>query len=150
MLNSNAPDRKEFELPPRQHWRKDAATMKTSMSLAPASLPPITGALVAGIAFGFLRAAVAQTQPSPQQTAATLDRMIAEHKSQQELAQYVFDTHGCKSCHTVGQNGKLGFTSRGQQVGQGFEGCIRLLTAMNVIAQLPDNRRSADPQGSTL
>lgn len=102
------------------------------------------GALVVGIAFGFLRAAVGQTQPSPQQTAATLDRMIAAHKSQQELAQYVFDTHGCKSCHTVGQNGKLGFTSRGQQVGQGFEGCIRLLTAMNVIAQVPDNRRSAD------
>lgn len=102
------------------------------------------GALVAGIAFGFLIVAVAQTQPSPQRTAAALDRMIAAHKSQQELAQYVFDTHGCKSCHTVGQNGKLGFTSRGQQVGQGFEGCTRLLTAMNIIAQVPDNRRSAD------
>jgi hypothetical protein len=68
--------------------------------------------------------------------------MIAAHKSQQELAQYVFDTHRCKSCHTVGQNGKLGFTSRGQQVGKGFEGCIALLTAMNLIAQVSDERRS--------
>jgi cytochrome c551/c552 len=95
-------------------------------------------------AFGLSGAAPAQAQPSPQQTAATLDRMAAAHKSQQELAQYVFDTHGCKSCHTVGQNGKLGFTSRGLQVGRGFEGCISLLTAMNLIAQVPDSRRSAD------
>jgi parallel beta-helix repeat protein len=99
--------------------------------------------LVSAIAFGLLQQkAVAQSKPSPQQTAATLDRMIAGHKSQQELAQYVFDTHGCKSCHTVGQNGKLGFTSRGQEAAGNFEGCIRLLTDMNRIAQAPENRRS--------
>ncbi len=84
-----------------------------------------------------------QSQPSPQQTAATLDRMIAAHKSQQELAQYVFDTHGCKDCHTVGQNGKLGFTSRGRQAAGDFQGCIRLLTDMNLIAQTPESRRSS-------
>ena len=101
------------------------------------------GALVSAIAFGLSHTAAAQTQPSPQQTAATLDRMIAAHKSQQELAQYVFDTHGCKSCHAVGQNGKLGFTSKGQQVGQDFEGCISMLKAMTLIAEVPDNRRSS-------
>jgi hypothetical protein len=77
-------------------------------------------ALVVAIGFGLSSSALAQTQPSPQQTAATIDRMIAAHKSQQELAQYVFDTHGCKSCHTMGQNGKLGFTPRGQQNWAGF------------------------------
>ena len=92
---------------------------------------------------GVSQSAVAQASPSPQQTGATLDRMIAAHKSQQELARYVFDTHGCQSCHTVGQNGKLGFTARGKQVGQGFEGCISLLTAMNLIAQVPASQRSA-------
>ena len=69
--------------------------------------------------------------------------MIAAHKSQQELAKYVFDTHGCKSCHSVGQNGKLGFTSRGQQVGQDFEGCISMLKTMTLVAEVPDNRRSS-------
>jgi hypothetical protein len=99
--------------------------------------------LLAGLIFGLLQQkAIAQAKPSPQQTAATLDRMIAAHKTQQELAQYVFDTQGCKSCHTVGQNGKLGFTSRGQQAAGNFEGCIRLLTDMNRIAQAPENRRS--------
>ena len=99
--------------------------------------------LSAALLLGLLPAASVQAQPSPQQTAATLDRMTAAHKSQQELAQYVFDSHGCKSCHTVGQNGKLGFTARGKQIGQGFEGCISMLTAMNLIAQVPEGQRSA-------
>lgn len=98
----------------------------------------IAAVTMLGLSLGW----AAETQPPPQQTSATLDRMVAAHKSQQELAQYVFDTHGCKSCHTVGQNGKLGFTARGRQVGQDFEGCISMLTAMNLIAQVPDNQRS--------
>ena len=77
-------------------------------------------------------------------TSAALDKMIAAKKSQKELAQYVFDNHGCKSCHTVGENGKLGFTDKGKQLTNGFEGCIRMLTAMNVIAQVARNQRSAD------
>jgi cytochrome c2 len=85
-----------------------------------------------------------QKQPSPQATSSVLDKMIAAHKSQKELAQYVFDTHGCKTCHTVGEGGKLGFTERGKQLTNGFEGCIRMLTAMNLIAQVPANQRSAD------
>jgi cytochrome c551/c552 len=84
-----------------------------------------------------------QSQPlTAQQSAAALDRMIAAHKDQEQLAQYVFNTHGCKSCHVLGQNGKLGFTTRGQQVGKDFEGCIRLLTDMNQIVEVPDTRRS--------
>jgi hypothetical protein len=56
----------------------------------------------------------AQTQPSAQRNAATLDRMLAANKSQQELARSVFDTYGCNGCHAIGQEGKLGFTSRGK------------------------------------
>jgi cytochrome c551/c552 len=92
-----------------------------------------------GILFGM----AALGQSSPKTTAATLDRMTAAGKSPRELAQYVFNTHGCKRCHTVGENGKLGFTERGKQIGKGFEGCISMLTAMNLIAQVPDAQRSA-------
>jgi cytochrome c2 len=84
------------------------------------------------------------TPPSPETTSAALDKMIAAKKSQKDLAQYVFDNHGCKTCHTVGENGKLGFTEKGKQLTNGFEGCIRMLTAMNVIAQMPASQRSAD------
>ena len=90
--------------------------------------------------------AQSQAQPTVQQTSATLDKMMAEHKSQQQMAQYVFDTHGCKACHTVGQNGKLGFTAKGKQTAGGFEGCIRLLTDMTVIAQTPERQLSAQQQ----
>ena len=90
-------------------------------------------------------AALAQatkSQTSAQASSATLDRMVAAGKSQQELATYVFDTHGCKSCHTIGHDGKLGFTEKGKERAQGFEGCIRMLTAMTVVVQLPENKRS--------
>ena len=72
-----------------------------------------------------------------------LDQMIAAGKSNQELAQYVFETHGRKNCHTVGHDGKLGFTKKGEERAQGFEGCISSLKAMSIIAKVPENQRSA-------
>lgn len=83
-------------------------------------------------------------QSAAQATSATLDQMIAAHKSPRELAEYVFDTHGCKSCHNVGQDGKLGFTPRGEQAARGYEGCISLLTAMKSISEVPEDKRSAE------
>jgi cytochrome c2 len=80
-------------------------------------------------------------QPSSQNSSATLDRMIAAGKSQRELARYVFNTHGCKTCHTMGHDGKLGFTDLGKQKAKGFEGCISMLTAMTVIVQVPEDQR---------
>jgi hypothetical protein len=65
-------------------------------------------------------------------------------KSPDELAAYVFDHHGCKGCHTLGQGGKLGFTDRGKEVGKNFEGCISLLTSMNVIAQTKAANRTEE------
>ena len=100
-------------------------------------------ALLAVTLYGIVATrANAQSHPTPQQTSATLDRMAAAHKGPQEIAQYVFDTQGCKSCHTLGQSGKLGFTARGRQAGADFEGCIRLLTDVAGVAKVPDDRRS--------
>ena len=76
-------------------------------------------------------------------SSATLDQMVADGKTPQELAEYVFDTHGCKSCHTMGHDGKLGYTEKGKQRAAGFEGCINMLTAMTVIVQVPEEKRSA-------
>jgi hypothetical protein len=103
----------------------------------------ICGLLAAAVCTSVLAQQPSKTS-NAQATSAALDRMIAAGKSQRELGQYVFDTHGCNSCHTVGQDGKLGFTAKGKQLTQGFEGCIRTLTAMNLIAQVPDNQRSPD------
>ncbi len=86
----------------------------------------------------------AQQRQTPQATSAALDKMTAAGKSEREQAQYVFDHHSCNGCHTAGEHGKLGFTQKGQQLSAGFEGCIRSLTAMNLIAQVPVGQRSAD------
>jgi cytochrome c2 len=83
-----------------------------------------------------------QKNPDP-----TLDRMIAAGRSPEDLGKYVFDTHGCKSCHTIGQGGKLGYTEKGKERAKGFEGCINMLTAMTVIVQVPEEKRSASQRG---
>lgn len=85
----------------------------------------------------------APSQISTQQTPAKLDQMIAAGASPKELAQYVFDSHGCRNCHTMGYDGKLGFTTEGKEKAQGFEGCISTLKAMTIIAKVPEDQRSA-------
>ncbi len=82
-------------------------------------------------------------QPSGQSSVATLDRMIAAKRSPQDLAHYVFDTQGCGNCHTIGHDGKLGYTEKGKERANGFEGCINMLTAMTVIVQVPEDKRSS-------
>jgi len=73
----------------------------------------------------------------------TLDKMIAARKSRHELAQHLFDTHGCKDCHTIGHHGKLGYTTKGEERARGFEGCISTLKAMSIIARVAEDKRSA-------
>jgi cytochrome c551/c552 len=87
-------------------------------------------------------AAASLTVTGQQNQNASLDRMIADGKSPRELARYLFDSHGCKRCHTIGQGGKLGFTEVGKQRATGFEGCIHMLTAMTQIVNVPEQKRS--------
>jgi len=61
-----------------------------------------------------------------------------------QLTKYVFSHQGCDSCHTLSANYQLGLTERGQQVSGKFEGCAGLLTAMNVVGELPPAERSPD------
>ena len=77
-------------------------------------------------------------------SANTLSEDQMSRMSPGPLAKYVFDNQGCRSCHTVSADGKLGFTERGKELGKGFEGCTSLLTAMNVIAQVPQASRTPD------
>ena len=85
-----------------------------------------------------------QPQSSTSASPNTLTDAQMSKMSSDELAHYVFEHHGCNNCHTLGASGKLGFTERGKQVGKGFEGCISLLTSMNVIAQVKSVDRTAE------
>lgn len=87
---------------------------------------------------------VQSTKTSASASPSTLTDAQMSKMSSDELAHYVFEHHACNNCHTFGANGKLGFTARGKQVGKGFEGCISLLTSMNVIAQVKPTDRSTE------
>jgi hypothetical protein len=75
-------------------------------------------------------------------SSAALDRMIAAGKSPRELAQYFFNTQRCNECHTIGSEGKLGFTMKGKERAQGFEGCISTLKAMSIVVKVHEDERS--------
>jgi cytochrome c2 len=116
--------------------------------------------ILAGLGFSFLLIAFSQTgvarsvssgtasqpqsqgQSSPASKTHSGDDMSG--KTPDELAAYVFERHRCNTCHTLGQGGKLGFTDRGKEVSKNFEGCISLLTSMNVIAQVKAANRTAE------
>src|SRR5262245_54561080 len=77
----------------------------------------LRGGIIAALILSFCGVAPAQESPGAQEAAknqhtaastAALDRMVDAGKSPRELAQYLFDSHGCKDCHTIGQQGKLG------------------------------------------
>lgn len=77
----------------------------------------------------------------------SLSHPPAAAQDQAGLTQSVFETRNCKDCHTLSSNGTLGFTESGKQLGQNFEGCSRMLAAMNLIAQVdPDQRSSQQRQ----
>lgn len=97
--------------------------------------------VVSALSLALCDRGAAQNQ-RPAASDVTLNLMIAAGRSPRELGQYVFDTHGCKDCHTVGKEGKLGFTARGTEKAKGFEGCISTLKAMTVIAKVPESQRS--------
>lgn len=133
--------------------------MKTTResSAIPSSLSPdkwtVAIVLAAGISCLLAACSSQRTTPASRESQPTqvaqprlspvvLTDAELSSKSPDELAHYIFAHHGCNNCHTLGKGGKLGFTARGQQVGKNFEGCIRLLTSMNVIAQIKEQNRT--------
>jgi cytochrome c551/c552 len=102
--------------------------------------------LCCGIVAGISAGARAQTaSPNKARSQADLAKMPSN-----DLAKYIFENHGCKSCHTLENNGKFGFTEQGKAVGKGFEGCISLLTSMNVIAQVKGENRTPEEKQKTV
>jgi cytochrome c551/c552 len=86
----------------------------------------------------------APADAAPAKTSRTLDEHAVSGKSPQEAADYVFASYDCNSCHTLGGDGKFGFTARGQQIRGDSEGCVAMLTSMSVIAQVDDSNRTPE------
>jgi len=80
----------------------------------------------------------------PLKTSRTLDERDVAGKSPHEVASFVFASYDCNSCHTLAGDGKFGFTSRGEQLRAGSEGCVSLLTSMSVIAHVNEADRTRE------
>ena len=107
--------------------------------------------ILAGLVLGFVVAASLSLLSRSGIVAASADTLSEAqiaHMSSGALTRYVFDNQGCRSCHTVSTDGKLGFTERGKQLSRGFEGCTSLLSSMNVIAQVPQASRTPDEKAA--
>jgi cytochrome c551/c552 len=85
-------------------------------------------------------AACSSHEPQAPKTLAEYD---ATGKSPEEIAQFVYDNYDCNSCHTLSE-GKFGYSERGQQIRQQSDGCVSLLTSMNVIAQVKESDRTPE------
>ena len=89
-----------------------------------------------------------QITPPPKETSSgsftkTLTDAQMSQMNTDDLAKYIFQEHGCKNCHTLGKAGRLGLTERGIEVSKNYEGCVSLLTSMNLIALRKDAERSS-------
>ena len=87
-----------------------------------------------------IAAACGKKEPPGPKTLAEYD---TTGKSPQEIAQFVFTNYECGGCHTL-SDGKFGYTERGQQIRNQSEGCVSLLTSMNVIAQVKESDRTPE------
>jgi cytochrome c2 len=96
------------------------------------------------IGCGIAARLVAEAQAQSASSSKAMSQSEMAKMPPNDLAKYIYENHGCKTCHTLENNGKFGFTERGKTVGKGFEGCISLLTSMNVIAQVKDENRTAE------
>ena len=84
-----------------------------------------------------------QKPDRPPATVAELQR-VTNAKNPQQIATFIYQSYGCKNCHTLGSGGKFGFTADGEQLKSKSEGCIAMLTAVHGIAAMPEVRRTAE------
>jgi cytochrome c551/c552 len=98
--------------------------------------------IAVGVLFLICLLGCAKRPERPPATLAELQTVTAA-KGPLQIATYIFGNYGCKNCHTLGTEGKFGFTNEGEQLKSKSEGCISMLTAVHGIAAMPEVRRTA-------
>ncbi|MGH9929895.1 MAG: hypothetical protein ACREA9_11820 [Pyrinomonadaceae bacterium] len=74
---------------------------------------------------------------------ASLPAVLTDNtESPVEKAHYVYANYKCEGCHTLNNEGKFGYTARGEELRKTEEGCVGLLTSMGVIAHIPESSRN--------
>jgi cytochrome c551/c552 len=100
-----------------------------------------------------LAAACARSAPAARPATAAEFARATAGMSRTDTVRYVLATYECGSCHTVDRAGNMGYTARGEESralmscckGESAS-CIRLLTAVNTTASIPEADRTPDEQ----
>jgi hypothetical protein len=120
-------------------WLADARTKRKSALGQSGKVRLGTVLVLAGLALVCIAVSVEVLSRSRTPSKAEIAAMNSG-----QLTKYVFGHQGCDSCHTLSPTFQLGLTDKGQPLAKGFEGCAGLLTAMNVVGELPPADRSPD------
>ena len=86
----------------------------------------VSFSIVAGIIY-WQQGAGHDNLPIGAAQATSLLEYDAEGKSPREIAKWIYDNHGCVSCHTLTNTGLFGLTPQGQARAEDFEGCPGML-----------------------
>ncbi len=88
--------------------------------------------VVAGLIY-WQRTAEEQSLPLEAETQMEAETQISlldydtTGKDPQEIAHWLFETQGCKTCHGFTPEGLMGLTPQGQEAGRDFQGCPGML-----------------------
>src|SRR5579883_2530284 len=139
-----------MQWPLQIHWLKRTRERQIDNPRGGIAFAVLAIAAAASISIGLASApaGASGTPETPKSAAASSTKPLSPAQitsmNSAELTKYVFENHGCKTCHTLSADWKLGFSERGKQLASGFEGCPSLLTSMNVIAQVEPAERTAE------
>jgi hypothetical protein len=83
-----------------------------------------------------------QKETSPKQDTQNLLDFENDLKGSIEVAHWIYENHGCNSCHTLSKGGYLGLTAQGKKVGSDFQGCPGMLQTVSETVQTPESQWS--------
>ncbi len=87
----------------------------------------VTFLLVLG--FLYWQRSESDTPSAPSEVTSLLE-YDTQGKSSREVAQWIYDSYGCQTCHSLTQTGVFGLTVQGEVMARDFQGCPGMLTTV--------------------
>lgn len=77
-------------------------------------------------------------KPSLRSEVTSLLEYDTQGKSSREVAQWIYDSYGCQTCHSLTQSGVFGLTAYGEVMARDFQGCPGMLTTVVETLSVPE------------
>ncbi len=77
-------------------------------------------------------------KPSVRSEITSLLEYDTQGRSSREIAQWIYDSYGCQTCHTLTQTGVFGLTAQGEVMARDFQGCPGMLKTVWETLSVPE------------